>query len=127
MLYAAQQREQNLRRDLEVVRKEKERLHVRVGHQRRELGALSRCYWQLCRALEVRGRALSLLASFVRTMGEVSERELRQTAELDGGWPSELARAELERRKHWHFVGVGLLLTEMPRVPWETPTLEQTG
>ena len=126
-LYSAQCRERHLRRDVEVARKEKERLHVRVGRQRRELASLARCYWQACRALTVRGRALSLLAGFVRTMGEVSERELRQTAKLEGGWTSEMARCELERRKHWHFVGEGLLLTELPRETTESPSLEETG
>lgn len=126
-VYALQQREQNLRRDLEVVRKEKERLHARVGSQRRELGALSRCYWQVCQALSMRGRALSLLAPFVRVMGKVRADELLRTAELDGRWPSQLAAFELERRKHWHFVGEGLALTELPKVEANGWTLEQTG
>lgn len=125
--FASQQREQNLRRDLEVCKKERDLLHKRVGAQRRELAALNLSYWKVCWMSGMRGRALSLLEPFVRILGAVDERELRQTSALDGGWPSSLCGLELERRRHWHYVGQGLALTELPRSPLDAPTLDQTG
>jgi hypothetical protein len=128
-----QQREQLQRRDFEVVKRERDQLHARVGHQRRELAALSRAQWTLCEALRRRGWALSLLGPMLRVLVAVDRKELQQTAELDGGWPSALARLELERRKHWHYVipghraAQGLDLDQLPTAPTDAPSLEQTG